>query len=134
MPAGTAGHGGHGAAGRATAGTAGDGPVLAQPGGRTVDVVGKERGDEVAQPERIQPRAELLSIPCQHVPMESEHLQVWQPADRGEVGGDGLAVELVPAETWAGRREQCARAAPSRACAPPPQQQLRITAACGTHS
>ena len=52
-------------------------------------------GHELAEAERIEPRAELFGVPREHIARQPEHLQVGQPADRREVLRDGLAVELV---------------------------------------
>ena len=52
-------------------------------------------GHELAEAERIEPRAELFGVPREHIARQPEHLQVGQPADARQVLRDRLAVELV---------------------------------------
>ena len=45
--------------------------------------------------ERVEPRAQLLAIPHEHISRQAEHLQVRQPTHRCEVGRDTLTVKVV---------------------------------------
>ena len=76
---------------------------------RTVDVMRQEAGHQIAQPQCIEPNAQLLAIPRQHIAVEAEHLQIRQTANRCEVGSDRLAVELVPVTGVAGGSEHARR-------------------------
>mmetsp|Transcript_28839 Transcript_28839/g.49243 ORF Transcript_28839/g.49243 Transcript_28839/m.49243 type:complete len:215 (+) Transcript_28839:798-1442(+) len=66
--------------------------------GAAVDVVREEGRAELPEPERVEPRHELVAVPDEDVAREGEHLQVGQPSDAGQVLRDRLAVQVVLVE------------------------------------